>query len=44
DMEPKARALNEVQVRLDEAGLRLNQLDHQIKEAQGSVAQLEGKL
>ncbi len=43
DMEPKARALNEVQVRLDEAGLRLNQLDHQIKEAEGSVEQLGGK-
>jgi chromosome segregation ATPase len=37
DMEPKARALNEVQVRLDEAGLKLNQLDQEISEADKAI-------
>ena len=43
DMEPKARALSEVQASLDQAGIRLDSLDRQIKEAEGNVAQLEGK-
>ena len=41
DMEPKARALNEVQGELDAAGLKLAQLDQRIKEAENSLAPLE---
>ena len=41
DMEPKARALNEVQGELDAAGLKLDQLDQRIKEAENSLAPLE---
>ncbi|GAI60284.1 unnamed protein product, partial [marine sediment metagenome] len=43
DMELKVRALGEVQTKLDEGGLKLDSLDRQIKEAEGNVAQLEGK-
>ena len=43
DMEPKARALGEIQAQLDEGGLKLNQLGQEIKEAEGNVAQLESK-
>ncbi|MBA7633440.1 hypothetical protein ES703_41006 [subsurface metagenome] len=43
DMEPKVRALSEVQTKLDEGGFKLDSLDRQIKEAGGNVAQLEGK-
>ncbi|MBA7569888.1 hypothetical protein ES708_11630 [subsurface metagenome] len=43
DMEPKVRALGEIQASLDQAEFRLDQLDRQIKEAGGNVAQLEGK-
>ncbi len=41
DMEPKVKALGEVQAPLDDAGLRLDQLDRQIKEAEGKIAPLE---
>jgi len=41
DMEPKVRALSEVQAKLDEAGLKLDSLDQQIKEAESSLAPLE---
>ena len=41
DMEPKARALGEVQASLDQAGLRLEQLGQEIKEAEGKIAPLE---
>jgi len=50
DMEPKVRALGEVQakldaagLKLDQAGLRLDQLDRQIKEAESSLAPLEDR-
>ena len=43
DMEPKTRALGEVQTKLDEGGFKLDSLDRQIKEAESNVAQLEGK-
>jgi len=43
DMEPKARALNEVQASLDKAGLRLDELGREIKQAEDNVAQLGGK-
>ncbi|MBA7485547.1 hypothetical protein ES707_21095 [subsurface metagenome] len=43
DMEPKARALGEVQASLDQAGLKLDSLGREIKEAEGNIAQLEGK-
>jgi len=43
DMEPKVRALNEVQTRLDQAGLKLDSLDEKIKEAEGSLAPLEDR-
>ncbi len=43
DMEPKVRALGEVQEKLDSAGLTLNQLDQQIKEAESSLAPLEDR-
>ena len=33
DLEPKVRALNEVQAQLDQAGLKLNQLNQEISEA-----------
>ena len=42
-MEPKVRALAEVQTKLDEGGLKLDSLDRQTKEAGDNVAQLEGK-
>jgi len=41
DMEPKIRALNEVQAKLDASGLKLDSLDQQIKEAESNVASLE---
>ena len=37
DMEPKARALSEVQASLDQAGLRLNQLDREVSEADKAI-------
>jgi predicted translin family RNA/ssDNA-binding protein len=43
DLEPKVRALNEVQAKLDADGLTLDQLDRQIKEAEGKIAPLENK-
>lgn len=43
DMEPKTRALNEVQGKLDAAGLKLDQLDQRIKEAENSLAPLEDR-
>ncbi len=50
DMEPKVRALSEVQakldasgLKLDQAGLTLNSLDQRIKEAEGSLAPLEDR-
>jgi chromosome segregation ATPase len=43
DMEPKVRALNEVQRKLDAAGLELDSLDQRIKEAERSLAPLEGR-
>ncbi|GAH56414.1 unnamed protein product, partial [marine sediment metagenome] len=43
DMEPKVKALGEVQAKLDAAGLTLGQLDQQIKEAESSLAPLEEK-
>ena len=41
DLEPKVRALNEVQGKVDEAGLKLKQLDRRIKEAESNVVPLE---
>jgi len=41
DMEPKVIALNEVQGKLDQAGLTLDSLDQRIKEAESSLAPLE---
>jgi len=43
DMEPKVKTLNEVQAKSDQAGLRLESLDQRIKEAESSLAPLEGK-
>ncbi len=43
DMGSKVKALNEVQAKLDEAGLKLDSLNQGIKEAEGSLAPLEGK-
>lgn len=43
DMEPKFKALAEVQTKLDQSGLALDQLDQQIKEAESSLAPLEEK-
>lgn len=43
DMEPKVKALGEVQAKLDRAGLELDSLDQRIKEAQGSLAPLENR-
>ena len=37
DMEPKVRALNEVQAQLDQVGLKLNQLNQEISEADKAV-------
>ncbi|MBA7689504.1 hypothetical protein ES703_98012 [subsurface metagenome] len=42
-MEPKVRDLSEVQAKLDTAGLTLDQLNRQIKEAEGNVEQLGSK-
>jgi chromosome segregation ATPase len=41
DMEPKVRALSEVQAKLDAAGLELDSLDRRIKEAKSNVALLD---
>jgi len=41
DMEPKVRALGEVQAKLDQAGLTLDSLNQSIKEAESSLAPLE---
>ncbi len=41
DMWPKVQEFNEVQAKLDAAGLKLDQLDQQIKEAESSLAPLE---
>jgi chromosome segregation ATPase len=41
DMEPKVKALGEVQAKLDAAGLTLDSLDQKIKEAESKVASLE---
>ncbi|MBA7687103.1 hypothetical protein ES703_95563 [subsurface metagenome] len=41
DMEPKVRALGEVQAKLDQRGLELGSLDQRIKEAENSLAPLE---
>jgi len=41
DMEPKVKALGEVQTKLDQGGLKLDSLDQQIKEAESSLAPLE---
>ena len=41
DMWPKVQEFNEVQAKLDAAGLKLDQLDRQMKEAEGSLAPLE---
>jgi len=41
DMEPKVKALNEVQRELDQGGLKLDQLNQQVKEAESSLAPLE---
>ncbi len=43
DMEPKVKALSEVQAKLDADGLTLDQLDRQIKEAESNLAPLEDK-
>jgi vacuolar-type H+-ATPase subunit I/STV1 len=43
DMEPKVKALNEVQGKLDQGGLKLDSLDQKIKEAESSLAPLEEK-
>ena len=42
-MEPKVRALGEVQAKLDQAGLMLDSLDRRIKEAEDSLAPLEDR-
>jgi len=41
DMEPKVRELGGVQAKLDTAGLKLDQLDQRIKEAENSLPPLE---
>ena len=41
DMEPKVKALGEVQTKLDQGGLKLDSLVQQIKEAESSLAPLE---
>lgn len=43
DMGPKAKALTEVQAKVDEAGLKLDSLNQGIKEAEGNLAPLEDK-
>jgi chromosome segregation ATPase len=43
DMEPKVRALSEVQAKLDAAGLELDSLDQKIKEAKSSLTPLEDR-
>ncbi len=43
DMEPKVKALSEVQAKSDADGLTLDQLDRQIKEAESNLAPLEDK-
>ena len=43
DMWPKVQEFNEVQTKLDQAGLQLDSLDRQIKEAEGSLAPLEDR-
>jgi len=43
DMEPKIKALGEVQAKLDAAGLKLDSLDQKIKEAEGSLAPMEDR-
>jgi len=43
DMEPKVKALSEVQAKLEADGLTLDQLDRQIKEAESNLALLEDK-
>jgi chromosome segregation ATPase len=42
-MEPKVKALSEVQAKLDAAGLNLDSLDRQIKEAESSLGPLDEK-
>jgi hypothetical protein len=42
-MWPKVQEFNEVQGKLDTAGLKLDQLDQQIKEAESSLAPLEDR-
>jgi len=41
DMEPKVKALGEVQAKLDSVGLTLDSLDQRVKEAESSLALLE---
>ena len=41
DMEPKVRELGGVQAKLDAGGLKLDQLDQRIKEAENSLPPLE---
>ena len=43
DMEPKVKALGEVQAKLDAAGFELDSLDSKIKEAGSSLAPLEDR-
>ena len=43
DMWPKVQEFNEVQAKLDAAGLELDSLDQKIKEAEGSLAPLEDR-
>ena len=43
NMEPKVRALSEVQANLDDAGLALDSLNQNIKEAEGSLAPMEDR-
>jgi len=43
DMEPKVRELGGVQAKLDAAGLKLDQLDQRIKEAENSLPPLKEK-
>ena len=42
-IEPKVRVLNEVQEKLDQAGLKLDSLDQRIKEAEGNLVSLEDR-
>jgi len=43
EMEPRVRELNEVQAKLNEAGLKLDSMDQAIKQKEGSIAPLEQK-